>query len=145
MFEYLMPNLVMPSYENTPLWQTSRATVKRQIEYGGQRDVPWGISESGYNMVDANLSHPSEHRPGLFRVARRAVHAGSRQLHGTEAHPVNLEAPEANGSCCGHREQANAPPWRPAALDSSPDGMPVLDSTEKPGEKDDSVAGRTRW
>ena len=57
MFEYLMPNLVMPTYENTLLWQTSRATVKRQIEYGGQRDTPWGISESGYNMVDASLNY----------------------------------------------------------------------------------------
>jgi cellobiose phosphorylase len=57
MFEYLMPNLVMPTYENTLLWQTSRGTVKRQIEYGGQKDTPWGISESGYNMVDANLNY----------------------------------------------------------------------------------------
>ncbi len=57
MFEYLMPNLVMPTYDYTLLWQTSRATVKRQIEYGSQRDVPWGISESGYNMVDASLNY----------------------------------------------------------------------------------------
>ncbi len=57
MFEYLMPQLVMPSYENTLLYQTSKATVKRQIEYGGQREVPWGISESAYNMVDANLNY----------------------------------------------------------------------------------------
>ncbi len=57
MFEYLMPNLVMPCYEYTLLWQTSRATVKRQIEYGSQREVPWGISESGYNMVDASLNY----------------------------------------------------------------------------------------
>ncbi|MBC7567013.1 MAG: cyclic beta 1-2 glucan synthetase, partial [Pedobacter sp.] len=57
MFEYLMPQLIMPSYENTLLHQTSKATVKRQIEYGTQRGVPWGISESGYNMVDANLNY----------------------------------------------------------------------------------------
>lgn len=57
MFEYLMPQLVMPSYENTLLYQTNMATVKRQIEYGAQRDVPWGISESGYNSVDANLNY----------------------------------------------------------------------------------------
>jgi cellobiose phosphorylase len=57
MFEYLMPQLIMPSYENTLLYQTNKATVKRQIEYAGQREIPWGISESGYNMVDANLTY----------------------------------------------------------------------------------------
>lgn len=57
MFEYLMPQLVMPAYENTLLYQTNKATVRRQIEYGGQRGIPWGISESGYNMVDANLNY----------------------------------------------------------------------------------------
>ena len=33
MFEYLMPLLVMPSYENSLLHQTCRAAVLRQIEY----------------------------------------------------------------------------------------------------------------
>jgi cellobiose phosphorylase len=57
MFEYLMPLLVMPSYENTLLDQSNKSAVKRQIEYGRQRSVPWGISESGYNVVDANLNY----------------------------------------------------------------------------------------
>ena len=57
MFEYLMPILVMPSYENTLLDQTNKAAVQRQIEYGKQRGVPWGISESGYNTVDAALNY----------------------------------------------------------------------------------------
>ncbi|MGL4995744.1 MAG: glucoamylase family protein, partial [Deefgea sp.] len=57
MFEYLMPNLVMPSFENTLLDQTCKSAVARQIEYGTQRDVPWGISESGYNTVDVNLNY----------------------------------------------------------------------------------------
>jgi cyclic beta-1,2-glucan synthetase len=57
MFEYLMPQLVMPAYENTLLYQTNRSTVKRQIEYGSQREVPWGISESAYNTVDASLNY----------------------------------------------------------------------------------------
>jgi hypothetical protein len=29
----------------------------RQIEYGRQRGVPWGISESGYNTVDVHLNY----------------------------------------------------------------------------------------
>ncbi|MHB8716795.1 MAG: GH36-type glycosyl hydrolase domain-containing protein, partial [Sulfuricaulis sp.] len=57
MFEYLMPLLVMPNYENTLLDQTYRTAVARQIEYGGQRGVPWGMSESGYNMVDMHLNY----------------------------------------------------------------------------------------
>jgi hypothetical protein len=57
MFEYLMPLLVMPNYENTLLDQTYRAVVQRQIDYGAQRDVPWGISESGFNTFDAALNY----------------------------------------------------------------------------------------
>ena len=57
MFEYLMPLLVMPTYENTLLDQTYQAAVERQIEYGKQRGVPWGMSESGYNMVDVGLNY----------------------------------------------------------------------------------------
>ncbi|MEO7393466.1 MAG: glucoamylase family protein, partial [Chitinophagaceae bacterium] len=57
MFEYLMPLLVMPTYENTLLDQTTKAVIQKQIEYGKKRGVPWGISESGYNMVDANLNY----------------------------------------------------------------------------------------
>lgn len=54
MFEYLMPLLVMPSYENTLLEASYHSVVRRQIEYGNQRGVPWGISESGYNSIDLN-------------------------------------------------------------------------------------------
>jgi cellobiose phosphorylase len=57
MFEYLMPLLVMPTYDNTLLDQTCRVSVDRQIAYGKQRGVPWGISESGYNSVDASLNY----------------------------------------------------------------------------------------
>jgi cellobiose phosphorylase len=52
-----MPLLVMPSYENTLLDQTCKAAVARQIEYGSQRGVPWGVSESGYNTVDVHLNY----------------------------------------------------------------------------------------
>ncbi|BBE50724.1 Cellobiose phosphorylase [Ferriphaselus amnicola] len=52
MFEYLMPRLMMPGYDNTLLEQTCKTVVARQIEYGRQRGVPWGISESCYNATD---------------------------------------------------------------------------------------------
>ena len=57
MFEYLMPLLVMPTYDNTLLDQSCRAAVRRQIEYGKKRGVPWGISESGYNAIDVLLNY----------------------------------------------------------------------------------------
>ncbi len=57
MFEYLMPQLVMPAFENTLLYQTNKSTVKRQIEYAKSRGVPWGISESGYNGVDTHMNY----------------------------------------------------------------------------------------
>jgi cellobiose phosphorylase len=57
LFEYLMPLLVMPNYPNTLLDQTYGAAVDAQIAYGKRRSVPWGISESGYNTVDANLNY----------------------------------------------------------------------------------------
>ncbi|MFS8085525.1 MAG: glucoamylase family protein, partial [Acidobacteriota bacterium] len=56
-FEYLMPLLVMPTFENTLLDQTYHALVARQIAYGNQRGVPWGMSESGYNAVDTALNY----------------------------------------------------------------------------------------
>jgi cyclic beta-1,2-glucan synthetase len=52
LFEYLMPLLVMRSYPDTLLEQTSRMAVRAQRRYASERGVPWGISESGCNVVD---------------------------------------------------------------------------------------------
>nr|WP_145653399.1 glucoamylase family protein [Pseudoduganella lurida] len=57
MFEYLMPLLVMPTYPDTLLDQTYHSVVAAQIEYGRQRNVPWGVSESGYTTVDASMNY----------------------------------------------------------------------------------------
>jgi len=57
MFEYLMPQLVMPTYDHSLLDQTARAAVARQIEYGDQCGLPWGMSESGYSTVDVHLNY----------------------------------------------------------------------------------------
>ena len=57
MFEYLMPMLVMPTYANTLLDATCDAAVDRQIAYGKQLGIPWGMSESGYNAVDTSLNY----------------------------------------------------------------------------------------
>ena len=52
MFEYLMPLLVMPTRPFSLLDQTCHSAVRRQIAYGHLRKVPWGISESAYNVRD---------------------------------------------------------------------------------------------
>jgi cellobiose phosphorylase len=57
MFEYLMPLLIMPTCAGSLLDQTYKAAVAAQQEYGALRGVPWGISESGYNTVDAYANY----------------------------------------------------------------------------------------
>ncbi len=57
MFEYLMPELVMPSYPGSLLNHTRRMAVKRQIEYGRAQGVAWGVSESGYYRTDADQNY----------------------------------------------------------------------------------------
>ncbi len=52
LFEYLMPLLLMKGHPDTLLDQSCRMAVRRQISYATQRGVPWGISESAYNLVD---------------------------------------------------------------------------------------------
>ncbi len=57
MFEYLMPWLLMRTYQNT-LWKsTYGAVVDRQIQYAQQRNVPFGISESGYYAFDFQMNY----------------------------------------------------------------------------------------
>ncbi len=67
LFEYLMPMLVMRSYAGTLLDQSSHMAVRRQMDYGRERGVPWGISESGFNIVDrhGNYQYKAFGVPGL--------------------------------------------------------------------------------
>jgi cyclic beta-1,2-glucan synthetase len=57
MFEYLMPSLVMRAPSGSLLEQTNRLIVQRQIRYGTELGVPWGISESAYNARDLELTY----------------------------------------------------------------------------------------
>ena len=57
MFEYLMPLLVMSSPPESLLDQTYHFIVRRQIKYGAERNVPWGISESAYSARDLELTY----------------------------------------------------------------------------------------
>ncbi|HEY3188127.1 MAG TPA: glucoamylase family protein, partial [Solirubrobacteraceae bacterium] len=57
MFEYLMPGLVLRAPAGSLLEQTARLVVRRQIGYGAERGVPWGVSESGYNVRDLEMTY----------------------------------------------------------------------------------------
>ncbi|HMC54554.1 MAG TPA: glucoamylase family protein [Gemmatimonadaceae bacterium] len=57
MFEYLMPSLVMRSFPQTLLDQTYRSAVKRQMAFGVDHGVPWGTSESAYNLRDRHFTY----------------------------------------------------------------------------------------
>ena len=67
MFEYLMPSLVMPNYDNTLLDQACRSAVELQMDYGKSLDLPWGMSESGFYRTDAqrNYQYRAFGVPGL--------------------------------------------------------------------------------
>jgi cellobiose phosphorylase len=67
MFEYLMPNLVMPAWSGSLLEKMSQSAVMRQIHWGKERGVPWGVSESGYHAFDVqqNYQYQAFGVPGL--------------------------------------------------------------------------------
>jgi cyclic beta-1,2-glucan synthetase len=72
MFEYLMPMLVMRSYPHTVLSQTYDGALARQRAYGAERSVPWGVSESAFNVRDRHLTY--QYRP--FGVPDLALKRG---------------------------------------------------------------------
>lgn len=57
MFEYLMPPLAMKEPFGGILNQTNHMIVKRQIQYGAQKGIPWGISEAAYNARDHEMTY----------------------------------------------------------------------------------------
>ena len=67
MFEYLMPRLLLRSLPGTLLAEAAATAVARQIEYGRQLGIPWGVSESAYNAqyIDGNYRYQAFGVPGL--------------------------------------------------------------------------------
>jgi cyclic beta-1,2-glucan synthetase len=67
MFEYLMPRLLLPPTAGTLLDVAQRTAVARHVEYGRQKRVPWGVSESGFFVTDAtgDYQYQSFGVPGL--------------------------------------------------------------------------------
>ena len=67
LFEYLMPLLVMRTYPGTLLDRSCRMAVRRQQRYAEGLGVPWGVSESGFSLVDrhGNYQYKAFGVPGL--------------------------------------------------------------------------------
>jgi len=67
MFEYLMPPLFLPGKRDTLLGESGSTAVDYQMRYAGQRNVPWGISESAFVVTDAdgNYQYRAFGAPGL--------------------------------------------------------------------------------
>lgn len=57
MFEYLTPSLFLPTPRGSVTDTALRAVVERQIAFGALKGVPWGVSESGYALTDAQLNY----------------------------------------------------------------------------------------
>ncbi len=57
MFEYLMPSLVMRAPAGSLLAQTNALIVWRQRTYAEALGLPWGISESQYNIRDIEQTY----------------------------------------------------------------------------------------
>jgi cyclic beta-1,2-glucan synthetase len=72
MFEYLMPRLLLPCLPDTLLDESQRAAAWAQRDYGRQRRVPWGISESAFSALDAELNYQYQ----AFGVPRLGLKRG---------------------------------------------------------------------
>jgi len=57
MFEYLMPTLFTKNYAGTFLCDSCYVALEAQVRYGQEKEVPWGISESGYYAFDVDLNY----------------------------------------------------------------------------------------
>ena len=57
MFEYLMPSLLLRAPDGSLLETSNRLVVDRQRGYARTAGVPWGISESGYNARDREMTY----------------------------------------------------------------------------------------
>ncbi len=57
MFEYFMPNLLLPSEPNSFLYETLSFCVYAQKRRGDRTKTPWGISESGFYAFDPGMSY----------------------------------------------------------------------------------------
>jgi len=74
MFEYLMPTLLLDEPHGSALARAGQTALRAQIDFGHERGVPWGISESAYAASDHTLAY--QYAPqGVPRLALRRTPA----------------------------------------------------------------------
>ena len=56
-FEYLMPNINLERFKGSLLDEACKFAIMSQIEYAKKLGVPWGISESAFNLRDLNNNY----------------------------------------------------------------------------------------
>lgn len=57
MFEYFMPNLLMPCIPNSALYESCLFALYCQKERTRDKDIPWGISESAFFAFDTDMNY----------------------------------------------------------------------------------------
>lgn len=55
MFEYLMPNLLLPCYENSAAFESAKFCIAEQMKRAAF--TPWGISECAYYSFDHSMNY----------------------------------------------------------------------------------------
>ena len=53
-FEYLMPNIIIKKYKGSLLDESCKFMIFSQKEYAKKLNVPWGFSETAFNLKDLN-------------------------------------------------------------------------------------------
>ena len=53
-FEYLMPNINMKKYKGSLIDESTKFMVNNQKEYAKKLGIPWGFSETAFNLKDLN-------------------------------------------------------------------------------------------
>ena len=56
-FEYLMPNINIPKYSGSLLDEACKFMIYSQQKYSKKLGIPWGISESAFNLKDLNSNY----------------------------------------------------------------------------------------
>lgn len=56
-FEYMMPNINIKRYEGSLLDESCKFALMSQIEYSKKLNIPWGISESAFNLKDLHHNY----------------------------------------------------------------------------------------
>lgn len=72
MFEYLMPELLLPPQRGSLLWESAKFCLYVQRRRGREAGTPWGVSESAYAALSPDLSY----RYKAHGCAALALHRG---------------------------------------------------------------------